>query len=488
MTLKTSQKIVYPLALAGSLFMGIACSDLSQTGENEDVASSSQSTIAGDSANFATSRLGTDYVSLWKGENNGDDATGNNNGSVLGNTSFTTGKVGQAFSFEATASIVKIPDDSSLDISGSMSISAWFKTKNTANRSRVIVNKGGSGAGYQLQVLGPNNQCSNISACNGAVVITFEASSGQKTTVNSSTFSSSLSYNDNQWHHAIGMFDVNTGKSQLYVDGQFIGEASNSITSIGASASPLLIGAKQLNSDRQFEGAIDEVAIYNRLLNAAEIGSFSLWKGENNAEDSSGVNNGVLKGNTSFVTGKVGQAFSLSGTGDIVEIPDDESLNTTDSMTISAWFKTDNTNNINRTILNKGGSGAGYRLKVIGPNNQCSNISACNGAVVINFEADSGQTATVNSSVFPSSLQYNDDLWHHVVGMFDADTGKSQLYVDGVFIGESSNSITDVGTSTLPLLIGAKDSSGDRQFKGAIDEVAIYPGTLSAAEISALYP
>ena len=70
----------------------------------------------------------TDYVSLWKGEGNADDATGTNIGTLVGNTTFTSGKVGQAFSFDGSGDMVRMEDSPSLDITGSMTISAWFKT------------------------------------------------------------------------------------------------------------------------------------------------------------------------------------------------------------------------------------------------------------------------------------------------------------------------------------------------------------------------
>ncbi|PYI84927.1 MAG: hypothetical protein DME26_12290, partial [Verrucomicrobia bacterium] len=44
------------------------------------------------------------------------------------------------------------------------------------------------------------------------------------------------------------------------------------------------------------------------------------WRGETNALDSAGTNNGVLRNGTMFTTGKVGQAFSLDGISQSVDI------------------------------------------------------------------------------------------------------------------------------------------------------------------------
>src|SRR3954464_1900862 len=46
---------------------------------------------------------------------------------------------------------------------------------------------------------------------------------------------------------------------------------------------------------------------------AAPPGLISWWRGENNATDVVGANQGTLLGGTTYVTGEVGQAFSFNG-------------------------------------------------------------------------------------------------------------------------------------------------------------------------------
>src|SRR5689334_23033537 len=64
------------------------------------------------------------------------------------------------------------------------------------------------------------------------------------------------------------------------------------------------------------------------------------WQGNGNANDSVGTNNGSLVGDTTFTTGVSGQAFSLDGNGDDVEVPDDPSHYFSGSFTVDAWEKT----------------------------------------------------------------------------------------------------------------------------------------------------
>ncbi|MBI3211028.1 MAG: LamG domain-containing protein [Candidatus Solibacter usitatus] len=74
----------------------------------------------------------------------------------------------------------------------------------------------------------------------------------------------------NTWTHVAMTFDSATGLQVAYVNGR----AVNSTTSVGAILSTsrnVLIGREDSTSPRYFNGLIDEVAIFNRALSAAEI-------------------------------------------------------------------------------------------------------------------------------------------------------------------------------------------------------------------------
>ena len=45
----------------------------------------------------------------------------------------------------------------------------------------------------------------------------------------------------------------------------------------------------------------------------APAGMVSWWRGNGNANDSKGTNNGTLQGNATFAAGKVSQGFSSTG-------------------------------------------------------------------------------------------------------------------------------------------------------------------------------
>src|SRR5437773_7138412 len=72
---------------------------------------------------------------------------------------------------------------------------------------------------------------------------------------------------------------------------------------------------------------------------AKPAGLVSWWRGEGDATDSMGTNNGVLLGNVAFTKGMVGQAFLLNGNGAYIRVPHSPSLNFTNELTIELWFK-----------------------------------------------------------------------------------------------------------------------------------------------------
>src|ERR1022692_2361686 len=70
-------------------------------------------------------------------------------------------------------------------------------------------------------------------------------------------------------------------------------------------------------------------------------GLVSWWRGETNALDWAGTNNGILEGNVGFAPGEVGQGFALNGVDAYVQIAASSGLNVGSSggLTIETWIK-----------------------------------------------------------------------------------------------------------------------------------------------------
>ena len=119
-----------------------------------------------------------------------------------------------------------------------LTIEAWVKPS-TLNKNQDIVSKYAAN-GYYLR-LGSNNKYEFTGISGGTAAL-------------------------DQWAHVVGV--SNGSNCQIYVDGNLTGTGANCV---GTTAANLRIGSFQDGAQLFFNGTIDEVALYNRTLSAAEI-------------------------------------------------------------------------------------------------------------------------------------------------------------------------------------------------------------------------
>ena len=76
--------------------------------------------------------------------------------------------------------------------------------------------------------------------------------------------------NDQAWHHFVGTSDAAGNVGTLYVDGVL--QATNTVNPINSDTNlPLMIGENPGANNREWNGQIDDVAIWNRALSETEI-------------------------------------------------------------------------------------------------------------------------------------------------------------------------------------------------------------------------
>ncbi|MBU0965460.1 MAG: hypothetical protein KKA54_03655 [Proteobacteria bacterium] len=73
-----------------------------------------------------------------------------------------------------------------------------------------------------------------------------------------------------QWYHVVGTYSNTSGEMKIYLNGQLADSTSVS-GQLDTTSSDLLIGGYQYSEEESWNGYIDELAIYNRTLNAEEI-------------------------------------------------------------------------------------------------------------------------------------------------------------------------------------------------------------------------
>ncbi len=206
-----------------------------------------------------------------------------------------------------------------------------------------------------------------------------------------------------------------------------------------------------------------------------DSGLVSWFKGEGNANNSSGGNPGTLNNGVAFADGMVGQAFSFDGVDDYVHVPNSPNLEPS-TVSVEAWVNSSVADQPNRYLVAKGANGyvaASYALYT----------GASGGLSFYVYDRDAG------FAVSPSAnTEIWDGTWHHVVGTYDG--ASVRLYIDGAEVGSGTPAIIPLGYG-LPdsndLFIGAYGGPSLFSFSGLIDEPSVYNRGLSATDVQGLF-
>lgn len=242
-----------------------------------------------------------------------------------------------------------------------------------------------------------------------------------------------------------------------------------------------LAGATFTHADNTFGTGDTPRGNWNQSV-PAPSGLVGLWKGEGNANDSAGMNNGSLSpSGATYTDGKVGQAFWFDGTNGYVEVPDSGALKPA-NVTVEAWVWLDPSlpagGGHEQIVFKKNTWGAwfeGYDLK---------KATLEDGTHSDHFQfvvAREGKQVAVNSQTIVQR-----GVWYHVAATYDGN--QSVLYVNGVAEAEATAGFA-LDYDKTPLYIGTTGTWAPylNMFGGAIDEVSIYNRALSPNEIQSIY-
>ena len=197
------------------------------------------------------------------------------------------------------------------------------------------------------------------------------------------------------------------------------------------------------------------------------------------ANDSAGENNGTVHG-AEWTSGKFNNALNFDGVDDYVEVPDDPSLRfmQSSSFTISAWVM---------PVLEIGNHYIVCKMRDGGRRSVFGYLATWNSVISgFSFGGESSWKGYALTETGRNSAPVGS--WYHVVGVYDDKDVR--IYLNGELRGRRTFDLeTGSTTPDKNLVIGAKsyDSTVNAFFGGKIDEVCIYDGALSDAEIWTLY-
>jgi len=211
-------------------------------------------------------------VSWWKGEGNADDSADSNPGTLVSG-GYMAGAVGQAFSLDG-GGYVDIGNKPNLNFgAGDFTVVFWAKTLQapTGNDQKIFVNKQTSltsvgRTGFEVMLASPYF----VPQIQGTVIFVIR-DGVVRNGVNGAGIASTRTINDGDWHHVAA---VKTATSlYLCVDGILQGIKPHIVTGSISTTTSFRLGelSDRTTGTHEFEGGLDEVAVYNRALSPGEL-------------------------------------------------------------------------------------------------------------------------------------------------------------------------------------------------------------------------
>lgn len=453
-------------------------------------------------------------VGYWRFEENtgtaaGDMSGSGNTGTLTNGPTWVDGRYGKGINFDGTNDYVSVGSPASLDDIATLTTCAWIypETLPADGAYRVIDEKTSGTGGWAF-----------IAYNSGGTLYPglyrdFSTYDGYWFGTQGITL--------NVWTHVCLTYDNSSVSNDpvFYIGGASMG-ATEIYTPIGTAnsdaPSTLAIGA--YTSAYYFDGAIDEVRIYNRILMASEIsavygsgvakmgtsqsgaltnGLVGLWSfngadisGTTAYDRSVNTNNGTLTGGPVATKGRIGQGVDFDGVDDEIWVADPGVGSVFDfangsSITLSAWVNPSAFDSTWGSVITKEVSGGLYSANYAIFHPSCSG-SSCQ----IIFYYDAGSCNTTADQMFTTTTAaLIANTWQHIAVTYTFGTANSiKVYVNGT---DAAGTWTTGSGSVAPcqgtenLRIG-QNSDGDT-FDGRIDDVRIYNRSLSSDEIWGLY-
>lgn len=418
------------------------------------------------------------------------DATNNASTSTITGAVWTSGRLGNALSFNGIDNSVAITGKGLPTGTGAYSVSTWvFMTDYSGVRYIAEWGNLGDTGNPTLLNFGGNWRWSCF-ACSSWIDVN-----------NTSDL--------NKWTHLVGVYDGSN--ILLYRNGELIG-GPTSITGSNPTTQFGYFGRRIGNSSDAFAGKIDEARVYNRALSAGEVAALyksgaaaigasqaklqngsSLTRGlighwtfdgadvSDKVYDRSGQgNNGYYVGaatTTAKAGGQVGQALNFNGSNTSVNVPNNASLQITNAITISAWINGANnwTHPTEANYILAKRDLTSFELEEYSLGVTTSGY--------LQFKFYNELTFQLQDNTTPLSI----GQWYFVAATYDLT--RIRLYVNGVEVysgAQTGAMFSNNNTLSIGRVVRDNNSSFG-EFQGKIDDVRLYNRVLSANEIKQLY-
>jgi hypothetical protein len=434
---------------------------------------------------------------------------------VVNGAALTTDRFGvanKAYSFNGSSSFINVPNSSSLQFNGALTVSAWMLPTALNSPVSYWFSKGADGGT-------PFSWTSSVVASTGAASVSIFNNSNQNCGTNSTS-----QVVLNQWVNVLCTFDGNFART--YFNGILESSIPCNYTTF-SNIYELKFGRRHTSGLPYFwTGKLDDFGVWNRTLTQQEItnlytnsvppsittsaspslincgetatltasststvqpcvkaelpatlqnGLVGYWPFCGNANDASGNNNnGTVNGATltSDRFGNVNSAYNFNGGSNRIVITNSILTNTPSSYTISLWVLNSSTGP-GELICDRSQSNYDYKYRLFFRNDLPGSPVSFNTISNTNLSGILGG-------------DFSTSTWRHITAVGNSSNNTTILYIDGQAIGNSGfyypfelNSTT-FGANFAP-------SGFDQSINGKLDDIAIYNRALSPSEIQQLY-
>ncbi len=436
--------------------------------------------LYGESNPATTNTLDAGLVAYYPFNGDAADQSGNgHDGTVLGGLTYeTNGIVGGAAVFNGSNAKIQVPHADDLNLDGPFSIACWVKSDGTSPASGLLA---------KIQSSSPRNGyilAANLTAISADIKMNIN----KNWPAVKGTAASTNSVLDSNWHHITATYDEEN--LTLYLDGQM--EAQTAYTNgLTVNTLPLYIGWDPYGSDRYFNGQMDEVRIYNRVLSESEIqelvnesipavtndldaGLVASYPFNGNAIDETGNgNDGTVYGATLTEDrfGNPDSAYLLDGNDYLILEDQPAVVIGTNDFTYSMWVKTASSSTQMLCQRYKVGDGP-YWLRI-------------NDSQKTSFTTYDSQYGHLWNQ--QNVIGLSDGGWHMISCLRQGSTTK--VFVDGQLVSTASGMIRNIVNDPGIIYIGVQINNGTliNYFTGVVDDIHIYDHALSDQDILDLY-
>ena len=219
--------------------------------------------VASQSSATSSVDLANGRVGWWPGDGDANNTVGPDHGTLGGGASFAPGVVGEAFSFDGADDFVVIPGSADLRTADhEYSVALWINPAPRVGNPDVTIIRKGKGCGE------PGWGLDFLDFSTGNAHLYFTAGDGAM----HSWAILSPHMLASSWYFVV--VTVDGQRARIYVDGQLSEDRPIDQATDIDTLDPISVGANKGRCGEYhnfFNGLIDEIMIYNRALNKAEI-------------------------------------------------------------------------------------------------------------------------------------------------------------------------------------------------------------------------